>query len=117
MHVLGTNRPDQPEVVSSDDTVDLPPPPAEPFGATEPVAFERTVVAPAPPSRGPSRVLSALLGGALVAGGFGIGVLVDNEPIPVVTGPEVTTVTEPGTTPILPSGEEPVAAVADALLP
>ena len=125
--MLETNRPDQPDVVTSEDTVDLPPPPAEPIPSTEPirsndepVAYERTVVSPppqTPPSRGPSRLLAALLGGALVAGGFGIGVLVDNEPTPAVTAPEVTTVTQSETTPILPSGEEPVAEVADALLP
>ena len=124
--MLGTNRPDQPEVVPPDDTINLPPPPAEPVSAVEPEAFERTVTAPAPapesgraapPSRGPSRLVSALLGGALVAGGFGIGILVDNEPPPLATGSDVTTVTRPETTPVLASGEEPVAAVADALLP
>ena len=117
--MLGTNRPDQPEVVA-DDTIDLAPPPSEPLSATEAVLSERTVMAPrppAPPARGPSRLLSALLGGVLVATGFGIGVLVDNDPPPAATGSEVTTITQPDTTPVLASGDEPVAAVADALLP
>jgi S1-C subfamily serine protease len=58
-----------------------------------------------------------LLGGALVAGGFGIGVAVDNNRQPAATATDVTVTTQADTTPILPPGEEPVADVAAALLP
>lgn len=111
--MLETNRPDEPEIV----TADLPPVSSEPtLSYDEPV---RVTTPPQPPAapKGPSRILAALLGGALVAGGFGIGVLVDNDPAPVAAGSEVTTSTEAGTTQILPDGDEPVAAVAAALLP
>jgi S1-C subfamily serine protease len=52
-----------------------------------------------------------------VAGGFGIGVLVDDDVAPATSGTEVTSTTAAGTSQILPEGDEPVAAVAAALLP
>ena len=110
--MLGTNRPDEPEVV----TADLPPVSSEPTIAyDEPVRFTPPALPPASP-KGPSRILAALLGGLLVAGGFGIGVLVDND-APAASATEVTLTTAAGTTEILPEGDEPVAAVAAALLP
>ena len=114
--MLETNRPDPAEVV----TADLPSDPiAEPMA--QPISYgERVTPAPSgplAPPRGPGRILAALLGGALVAGGFGVGVLVDNEGAPAPAVAEVTTTTQAETTPILPAGEEPVAAVAAALLP
>jgi S1-C subfamily serine protease len=57
-----------------------------------------------------------LLGGLLVAAGFGIGVLVDNDDS-LTSVTEVTSTTAAGTTQILSEGDEPVAAVAAALLP
>jgi S1-C subfamily serine protease len=62
-----------------------------------------------------------LLGGLLVAGGFGIGILVDSDDS-VTSATEVTATTAAGTSQILPGqilpeGDEPVAAVAAALLP
>ena len=115
MNELGNNRPDEPETV----TTELPPEPN--VAPVEPPAFDRTAFTArtvTTPPKGPSRLLAALLGGALVAGGFGIGVLVDNDDNgPATVGSAVTTVTEPGTTPILPAGDEPVAEVASALLP
>ena len=110
--MLETNRPDEPEVV----TADLPPVASEPtIRYDEPIRVTPQVLPPAPP-KGPSRILAALLGGLLVAGGFGIGVLVDNnDSLASVT--EVTSTTAAGTTEILPEGDEPVAAVAAALLP
>jgi S1-C subfamily serine protease len=114
--VLETNRPDEPEVV----TADLPPVVSEPtISYDEPIRVTPPVlplVAPKGPGpKGPSRILAALLGGLLVAGGFGIGLLVDDDAAPAAT--EVTATTAAGTTQILPDGEEPVAAVAAALLP
>lgn len=109
--MLETNRPDEPEVV----TADLPPVSPEPTISYEPVKVTPSVP-PAARPKGPSRILAALLGGLLVAGGFGIGLLVDNDPT-AVTGTEVTSTTAAGTTQILPEGDEPVAAVAAALLP
>ena len=68
--MLETNRPDQPEVV----TADLPPVPSEPtISYDEPIRVT-PAASPPPAPKGPSRLLAALLGGALVAGGFGIGV-------------------------------------------
>lgn len=114
--MLETNRPDPVEVVATD----LPPdalaePPEQPISYGERVTPAPS--GPAAPRKGPSRILAALLGGALVAGGFGIGVLVDNEGAPATAVAEVTTTTQAETTAILPAGEEPVAAVAAALLP
>ena len=113
--MLEINRPDPVEMV----TADLPPDRmAEPLA--QPVSGERMIPTPSGPSaprKGPSRILAALLGGALVAGGFGIGVLVDNDGAPPAVLAGVTTITQADTTPILPAGEEPVAAVAAALLP
>lgn len=109
--MLETNRPDEPEVV----TADLPHVSSEPTISYEPVKVTPSGP-PAARPKGPSRILAALLGGLLVAGGFGIGLLVDNDPT-AVTGTEVTSTTAAGTTQILPEGDEPVAAVAAALLP
>ncbi len=114
--MLETNRPDEPEVV----TADLPPVPSEPtLSYDEPIRVTPPILPPPSPKgsgpRGPSRILAALLGGLLVAGGFGIGLLVDDDAAP--SGTEVTATTAAGTTQILPDGEEPVAAVAAALLP
>ena len=110
--MLETNRPDEPEVV----TAGLPTVASEPtITYDEPIRVTPQVPPPAPP-KGPSRILAALLGGLLVAGGFGIGVLVDNnDSLGSVT--DVTSTTAAGTTEILPEGDEPVAAVAAALLP
>ena len=110
--MLETNRPDEPEVV----TADLPPVSSEPtISYDEPIRVTPPA-SPPPPSKGPSRLLAALLGGVLVAGGFGIGLLVDNDAaVTAETG--VTATTAAGTTQILPEGDEPVAAVAAALLP
>jgi S1-C subfamily serine protease len=111
INVLGTNRPDEPEVV----TADLPPAASEPtITYDEPVRVTPHVPPPAP-AKGPSRIVAAFLGGLLVAGGFGIGVLVDDNDS--VASTEVTSTTAAGTTEILPEGDEPVAAVAAALLP
>jgi S1-C subfamily serine protease len=115
--VLETNRPDEPEVV----TADLPPVESEPtLSYAEPIRVGPPPSPPAPP-KGPSRILAALLGGLLVAGGFGIGILVDNDDS-VTSVTEVTATTAAGTSQILPGqilpeGDEPVAAVAAALLP
>jgi S1-C subfamily serine protease len=117
--VLGTNRPDEPEGV----TANLPPVTLEPtIQYDEPASVTRPV--PPPPSpqgpapRGPSRILAALLGGLLVAGGFGIGLLVDDDDVaPVTPGSEVTSTATAATSQILLESEEPVAAVAAALLP
>ena len=115
--MIETNRPFEPEAV----TAELPQEPVErTIGSDQPSGFERppTATPPqAPPPRGASRLLAALLGGALVAAGFGIGVLVDDGPTPAQVGSDVTAVQASDTTPILPAGEEPVAAVASALLP
>jgi len=114
--VLEINRTNQSEVVPSDGTSEMPYLPTEPtISVDEPVAVG-TPPPPAPPKR-PSRLLAALLGGVLVAGGIGIGTLLDNDRVPVTAGAEVTTTAPAGTTAILPPGEEPVAAVAAALLP
>lgn len=114
--MLETNRPDPFEVVA---TV-LPPDRLAELPEQSISNGERVTPAPSgppAPRKGPSRILAALLGGALVAGGFGIGVLVDNEGAPATALAEVTTTTQAETTAILPAGEEPVAAVAAALLP
>jgi S1-C subfamily serine protease len=116
--VLGTNRPDEPEAV----TTEMPPVPMEPTISNEEPAWVAPPVVPpptpqGPASKGPSRILAALLGGLLVAGGFGIGLLVDDGVAPVAAGTEVTSTTAAGTSQILPEGDEPVAAVAAALLP
>ncbi|HUP14620.1 MAG TPA: trypsin-like peptidase domain-containing protein [Acidimicrobiia bacterium] len=116
--MLGTDRPDEPEAV----TADMPPVPMEPTISYEEPAWVAPPVVPpptpqAPASKGPSRILAALLGGLLVAGGFGIGLLVDGDGAPVASGTEVTSTTAAGTTQILAEGDEPVAAVAAALLP
>jgi S1-C subfamily serine protease len=115
--MIETNRPFEPEAV----TAEMPQEPVErTMASDQPGAFERppTATPPqAPPPRGASRLIAALLGGALVAGGFGIGVLVDDGPTPAQVGSDVTAAAASDTTPILPAGEEPVAAVASALLP
>ena len=116
--MLGTDRPDEPEAV----TADMPPVSTEPtISYEEPVLLAPPLVPPpnpqGPASKGPSRILAALLGGLLVAGGFGIGLLVDDDAAPLPSGTEVLSTTAAGTTQILPEGDEPVAAVAAALLP
>lgn len=113
--MLETNRPDEPEVV----TEDLPSvPPDTKILYDHPVAGGPASAPPMAPNRkGPSRLLAALLGGLLVAGGFGIGVLVDQDSGSVATGADVTSTTSAATTETLPAGDEPVAAVAEALLP
>jgi S1-C subfamily serine protease len=114
--VLETNHTNKSEAISPEGTSEMPDLPTEPtISVEEPV----TVVAPPPSAspKGPSRLLAALLGGVLVAGGIGIGTLLDNESVATPSGAEVTTTAAVGTTPILPPGEEPVAAVAAALLP
>ena len=118
------NQTDQPTEVITEElpeaSSNLAPPPDEP-APVEPV----TVVTPppaapdpkAPSPKGPNRWMAALLGGALVAGGFGIGVLVDDDAAPGAAVIDVTTTSPAVTTEILPEGDEPVAAVASALLP
>ncbi len=116
--MIETNRPDEPEVV----TADLPTVASEPT-----ISYDETTTpeplrigpstSPTATRKGPSRLLAALLGGLLVAGGFGIGVLVDQDSGPLVTGADVTSTTGAATTDTLPIGDEPVAAVAEALLP
>ena len=120
--MLGTNRPDEPEAV----TADLPPVSMEPTMSYEEPAWVAPPVVPpptpqGPAPKGPSRILAALLGGLLVAGGFGIGILVDSDDS-VTSATEVTATTAAGVSQILPGqilpeGDEPVAAVAAALLP
>jgi len=116
--VLGTNRPDEPEGV----TANLPPVSLEPtIQYEEPALVTPPVVPPPPPQgpapKGPSRILAALLGGLLVAGGFGIGLLVDDDVAPVTPNTDATSTTAVAASQILLEAEEPVAAVAAALLP
>jgi len=116
--VLGANRPDEPERVTAN------PPPAT-FEPTipyeEPGRVTPPVNPPPPPQRpvakGPSRILAALLGGLLVAGGFGIGLLVDDDVAPATPGTQVTSSTPVASSQVVLEGDEPVAAVAAALLP
>ena len=115
--MLETNRPDETEGATSE----LPPSSLEPtISYEEPPLLAAPVVPPPPPParapRGPSRLLAALLGGLLVAGGFGIGLLVDRADT-VAASPEATSTTVVGTSQVMLEGDEPVAEVAAALLP
>jgi putative serine protease PepD len=82
---------------------------------TTPAWGDRPAGAGSPRSRGPSRWLAgALAGVVLLAAGYGISEAVDRDPAPAGSG--IPTAAPVSVTPI-PSGQEPAAAVAKALLP
>ncbi|MGH8927449.1 MAG: S1C family serine protease [Acidimicrobiia bacterium] len=98
-------------------------------GETESIETEQLVserpLPPAPASarRGPGRIASGLIGAAIMAGGIGLGWVIGGGgdlAAPVVGDVSTTAATvieSVSPRPTLPAGEEPVAAVAQALLP
>jgi putative serine protease PepD len=85
---------------------------------TVPAWGARSADAGSPRGRRPSRWLAGVLAGALLlAAGFGISQALDNDPEPAGAGIPAAGPAPVAAAPAAPSGEEPAAAVAKALLP